>query len=121
MFFLRRLRLAEGEPLGIQTSCLPLELAPEIPNVPMENASLYSVLHLRFGLQPARARETHFAILLEAEEAELLDVGPGFPALAAERIAYLENGQALELTNSVMRGDRYRVVLDLVSGVHGSR
>lgn len=121
VFFLRRLRLADGEPLGIQTSYVPLELAPGLPDVAMEIASLYNVLHLNFGLQPARARETHFAILLEAEEAELLEVEPGFPALAAERIAYLENGRALELTNSVMRGDRYRIVLDLVGGVRGSR
>lgn len=116
VFILRRIRLAEGEPIGIQTSHIPLELAPGLPNQPMENASLYDILQTKFDRRPARARETHFAVLLKAEEAKLLDVAPGFPALGAERIAYLESGRPLEVTTSIMRGDRYRVVLDLVAG-----
>lgn len=116
VFILRRVRLADGEPIGLQTSHVPLEIAPGLPDQPMENVSLYEILQKKFDLQPARARETHFAVLLNAEDAKLLNVAPGFPALAAERIAYLESGRPLEVTTSIMRGDRYRVVLDLVAG-----
>ena len=41
---LRRLRLAEGEPMGLQTSFIPLHLAPGIETLAFENASLYEIL-----------------------------------------------------------------------------
>ncbi|MBI1896459.1 MAG: GntR family transcriptional regulator [Acidobacteria bacterium] len=114
VFVLKRLRLADGEPMSIQTAHIPLELAPGLPEESLDDASLYEILQLHYGRQPSRAREAHSAVLIEAEDAELLGVPPGSPALAAERIAYLESGQPLEFVHSVVRGDRYKIVLDLV-------
>jgi DNA-binding GntR family transcriptional regulator len=42
-----------------------------------------------------------------------LKVAAASPALSAERVSYLTSGQPLELTYSIMRGDRYKIVLDL--------
>ncbi len=114
VYFLKRLRIADGEPMGVQTAYVPLELAPGLPGEPMEDASLYEVIERRYGRRPSRAREIHSAVLAEGEDAELLGVPAGTPALAAERITYLETGRPLEYVQSVMRGDRYRVILDLV-------
>lgn len=110
---LRRLRLADGEPMGIQTAHLPLELMPRLAAEDFASASLYQVLERRYGLLPARAQETYCAVLLERAEARLLKVAAGSPALAAERVAFLATGRPLELTYSIMRGDRYQIVLDL--------
>ncbi len=113
-FVLKRLRFADGEPVGVQTAYIPLELAPGLPGESMEDASLYEVLHLRYGRQPTHARETHSAVLIEAEDGELLGVPAGSPALSAERVTYLEGGRPLEYVHSIMRADRYRIILDLV-------
>ncbi len=121
VFTLKRLRLADGEPMGIQTAYIPLELAPGLPDDPMENASLYAVLESKYGRRPSRARETHSAVLVEGEEAELLGVPPGSPALAAERVTYLEDGRPLEFVSSIMRGDRYRIILELAAEPRGFR
>ncbi len=113
VFVLKRLRLAGGEPMGVQTAHLPLNLAPGLVNEEFGTASLYGVLQMHYGLQPAYAKEAHCAVLLDNENAELLSVPPGSPALQAERITFLPGGRPLEYVMSLMRGDRYKIVLDL--------
>ena len=114
LFRLRRLRLADGEPMGLQTAYVPMELVPGIDAVAFTAASLYDVLRDRYSLSPASARETHVAVALGDEDASWLQVAPGSPAMAAHRVAYLADGRPLEYVESMMRGDRYKVVLDLV-------
>ncbi|HVT93125.1 MAG TPA: GntR family transcriptional regulator [Bryobacteraceae bacterium] len=113
VFRLKRLRLAAGEPMGIQTTYLPLDRVPGIERENFETHSLYATLDRLFGLRPSMARETHFAVALGRSDATLLGVKAGSPALAAERLAKLPDGQPIEYTCSLMRGDRYQIVLNL--------
>jgi GntR family transcriptional regulator len=113
VFRLRRLRLADGVPLGVQTAYLPLAMVPGIDTVPFTDVSLYGLLESRFNLHPVAAKETLIAVIVTTEDASLLRVAPGSAALAAERITFLPHGQPLEFAQSIMRGDRYKVVLDL--------
>ncbi|HEX2453144.1 MAG TPA: GntR family transcriptional regulator [Vicinamibacterales bacterium] len=113
VFRLRRLRLANGEPMGVQTAYLPLDLVPGIGDARFVGGSLYELLQSRYGLHPATARETYCVVPAGREEAGLLHVPVGSPAMAAERVTFLADGRALEYVQSVMRGDRYRIVVDL--------
>jgi len=113
LFRLHRLRLADGEPMGLQTAYIPLRLAPGIDDLSFGDASLYAVLASRYALYPAGARETHQAVALPEDVAPLLRAPAGSPALAAERLTSLADGRPLEYVHSIMRGDRYRIVLDL--------
>jgi GntR family transcriptional regulator len=113
VFRLRRLRLADGEPMGVQTTFLALPLVPGIDAEPFGATSLYEVLRTRYGLNPNRARETHRAVAIAPDVAALLRVPAGSPGMAAERVAYLADGRPLEYVESIMRGDRYKVVLEL--------
>lgn len=115
VFCLRRLRLADGVPMGIQTAYLPMEMVPGIDAISFDGNSLYEVLRTRYNLQPVTAKETFIAVAVNSEQAGLLRVPTGSPALAAERETFLREGLPLEYTHSIMRGDHYRVVLDLVS------
>jgi GntR family transcriptional regulator len=115
VFVLTRLRLANDEPMGVQTSHIPAALVPGLIDERLETGSLYEILQAHYGLRPAKARETHFALLTPPEHAVLLGIAAGAPALGAERIAYLPGGAPFEFVQSIMRGDRYRIVLDLVS------
>lgn len=115
VFVLKRLRMANDEPMGLQSAHLPMSLAPGLAEERLDSVSLYDVLERRHGLRPARATETHSAVLVDPEDAVLLGVAPGSPALAAQRVTYLAGGQPLEYVESTMRGDRYRIELDLVS------
>jgi GntR family transcriptional regulator len=113
VFVLRRLRLADDEPMGIQTAHLPLNLAPSLVDEDFSTASLYETLEKKFGIFPSHAREIHSAISIADDDAAILGLREGALGLAARRLTYLGGGQPLEFVLSVMRADRYQIVLDL--------
>lgn len=113
VFRLRRLRLADGTPMGLQTASISMALVPGIERLSFADTSLYHVLAERYSLYADSARETHQAVLVTREDAALLKVPARAPALSAERLTTLVDGQPLEYVRSIMRGDRYRIVLDL--------
>jgi GntR family transcriptional regulator len=112
IFVLKRVRLADGEPMSVQTTHIPAAFVPGLEIA--EDASLYEVLQNRYHLYPARARETYFAMLAEPSTAELLNVPAGSPVFAVERVTMLPNERPFEFVQSTVRGDRYTIVLDLV-------
>jgi len=116
VFVLRRLRLAGGEPVTLQTAHIPANLVPGLEVA--ADASLYELLQRQYHLYPARARETYFASLADAAAAQFLEIVVGAPVFAVERVTLLPNGKPFEFVHSVVRGDRYSIVLDLVK--HGA-
>ena len=121
VFRLRRLRLANREPMGVQTAYLPLDLVPGIGKIRFADTSLYEVLQARYGLHPTTARETYCVTILKRPDAELLGVPARSPAMTAERVTCLAEGRPFEYVHSVMRGDRYKVVIDLARSPSPSR
>jgi GntR family transcriptional regulator len=113
VFVLKRLRLADGEPMAIQTAYIPLKLVPQVINADMGHVSLYELLQSQYGLQPASARETYSAVLVDTTSCELLRVPPGSPVLAVERVTFQAAGKPFEFVQSLIRGDRYRIILEL--------
>ena len=114
VFRLHRLRLADGDPMGVQTAYIPAFLVPRIEDIEFSRSSLYDVLSGHYNLVPASAHETHFAFGVGADDAALLHVEAGAPVMGTELVARLADGRALEYVRSVMRADRYKIVLDLV-------
>jgi len=112
VFRLKRVRLAAGEPMSIQTAHIPAAFVPGLEV--RENVSLYEVLQSRYHLYAARARETYFAVAADALAAKLLGIPAGSPVFAVERVTLLPNEKPFEFVQSVVRGDRYAIVLDLV-------
>lgn len=109
VYRLRRLRLADDEPMSIEMSALPAE---DIPDPEVIGASLYDYLET-VGRLPVRALEYLRAEVLTREDARLLEVEDGAPALFIRRIGYLANNRAIEFTCSHFRGDRYDFVAEL--------
>jgi GntR family transcriptional regulator len=114
VYRLCRLRLADGAPMGLQTVYIACDVAPGLFETDLTQSSLYETLERRYGLAPDHAAQKHFAVALTAAEAALLGVAEGSPALGGERLTYLRNGRPLEVTRSLMRGDRYQIRLKLV-------
>src|SRR5262249_61229608 len=72
VFVLKRVRLADGEPISVQTAHIPSAL---VPGLRLDgDASLYEVLQSRYQLHPVRARESYSAAAATAAMAELLGV-----------------------------------------------
>jgi len=105
---LKRLRLGNGRPIGIQTSHLPEARVPglfdDAPNV----QSLYTWLEERCGIKPVKAKEVYRVGRVAPVDAELIQLAANTPAFEVERIAYDSRGP-FEYTLSTMRADRYEI------------
>ena len=109
---LKRLRLAAETPMAIEHAVVPARFLPD-PH--MVDRSLYAALNAR-GFMPRRALQRLHAVLLNADQALLLDVAAGSPALYIERRSFLESGEPVEFTASYYRGDAYDFVAELSIG-----
>jgi len=109
---LRRLRTANGEPLAIETSAVPLSVIGNLTASGIENHSLYALMRDR-GYTPWRAMQHLTAREADAETAELLRVRPGAALLATERVTWNDRGEVLEYARALYRGDRYDFTVEL--------
>lgn len=109
LIYLRRLRLAQGEPIAIQSAYLRAEYCPGLLDFDLESRSLYEILHNEYGLKFGRARYSFEAALADGEQAQLLDATLPAALLVSEQITFLENDFPIEFVRSVYRGDKYRI------------
>jgi len=113
---LARIRMADDDPIVVETSYLPAALFPGLEQVDFSTRRLYDTLTTTYGVRPVRARETFAPVLLTADEADQLGARRNEPALRVDRIAYDGNGTAIEFCRSTLRADRYRYVVELRDG-----
>jgi GntR family transcriptional regulator len=108
VYRLVRLRLADGAPVLIERTSLPLKLVPAFALADPETDSLYSTLAERYGLSPATGTETYEAVILTIEEARALGARGSGPwaGMAVTRVAKTADGRPLEFTRSVGLSER---------------
>lgn len=104
---LARVRLADGEPVAIETAHVPAELCPGLENEDLERGSLYEAFSRLCGLRPAWAEGIIEAAAAGEEQASLLALRAGDPVLSIRRVTYNENYVVLEWVHSVYRADRF--------------
>ena len=115
-FCIRRLLLADDEPMGMSVSWLsPSVLADRTPPTPeeLDSGSLYEWLARHCGARIATAREFIEAANADAAMARRLDVSPGSALLVARRRSRAANGDSVEYAVMHYRADRYRFSIDL--------
>lgn len=108
---LRRLRYADGIPMAIEESHLPLQLYPGLNRYNFEKNSLYSVLRENYGVRVGWADEIIEAIHATREESELLTIPKRASVLCISRIIMSTADMPIEAAYSRYRGDRYRASL----------
>ncbi len=107
VFRLKRLRLANDEPIAVETACLPCRVCPGLLQEDMASGSLYTILMEKYQLIPTWADAEIEAAAASREEALLLKLKFGTPVLTARRVTYAVNYDAIETVVSVYRGDRF--------------
>ncbi|MDL4776529.1 MULTISPECIES: GntR family transcriptional regulator [Thermomonosporaceae] len=112
VFTIRRLRLADGATMAIETLYLPRRLLPDLRRQDLEGRSFYDLLRSG-GVEIASGTETIEPSVTTAEEAAELGVPVHSPVFLFERVTRDEEGGPLEYVRSLYRGDRYRLQLDL--------
>jgi GntR family transcriptional regulator len=104
-----RIRYADGAPMALEYSTIS---GFGLPSADSVEHSIYAALEAA-GHRPTRALQRLRAISFNDEQASLLGVERGAPGLFIERRAFLEDGRALETTQSYYRGDAYDFVAEL--------
>ena len=107
---LRRLRLADEEPVAVEEAVFDGGLGPVLLEADLEQGSLFQVL-VSAGRVPTAGNASLTAQPATAADARALGVSRGSPLLVERRLIFDQAGRPLESTESRYAGDRY--VLDV--------
>jgi GntR family transcriptional regulator len=107
VFRLRRLRLADAEPLALETSIVTFIGCERLLDDDLEHHSLYRLLETAYHQPLLEAEQEVEAGLTGAREAETLGIAPGDPVLLTRRLTFTERQRPIEYATSIYRGDKY--------------
>src|SRR5436853_3529139 len=108
----KRLRLADGVSMAIETLHIPANVVPDVAPRDLEG-SFYELLRTRYGVEIATATQTIEPTVTNEEESAALGVPLHSPAFLFERTSRDATGRTLEFVHSIYRGDRYQIVSEL--------
>jgi len=109
---IKRLRLADGEAMAIETLHIPSALVPGLTAKSL-GGSFYELLEEHYGIVVASGIQAIEPTVTNEEESAALGVPLHSPALLFERTSRDATGRTIEFVQSVYRGDRYRIVSEL--------
>lgn len=110
VIFLKRVRLANGEPMALERCYLPYERFSTLLEYDLSARSLYDILEEEFETRPALCQETVEAVGLASSDARELGCKRQAPALLVTRITRDLRGALIEAEQTLYRFDRYRMV-----------
>lgn len=107
-----RLRYADERPMAIEYATVR---ASALRSLEAVTDSLYVALD-QAGHRPVRALQRLRAVLLDDEQARLLRTESYAAGLQVERLGFGRDGQSIDFTQSIYRGDTYDFVAELGTG-----
>ena len=116
-----RLRMADGEPLLLETAYIPTHICPALSREQL-NDSLYATIRECSGSSPLEAVEIYEAITLSKRDAEMMHMHAGEAGFRIQRISKNTAGEIFEYCVELARGDRNKFQIVLKStGIQYSR
>ncbi|MBM4340585.1 MAG: GntR family transcriptional regulator [Deltaproteobacteria bacterium] len=113
VFKVKRLRLADNEPMAILTSYLNKDLVPNLLSVTFKDDSLYRTLEEIYHLTLHECDEIIEAAMIEGRDANLLGLGKSGPVLVVKRMTYLDNLKVIEKLIAFYRSDKFKYQVKL--------
>jgi GntR family transcriptional regulator len=115
LFVLERVRMLDGVPIGVDASCVVLNLAPRLPDTDFATASLIEELAAA-GAEPVVAQSVIEARGCSEGIAGHLDLVPGDPVLVMHQSMADAVGRVVLVSTITYRGDRYRLRTSFIRG-----
>lgn len=108
-----RLRLADEEPMMLETTYLPAARFKNLTRKLLSEKAMYDIFVDSYNVSFEKAEETFQATAINSREEKYLEVKKNSPAILLKRLTY-EQDQIIEYTVSAARGDKFKfhVVLD---------
>lgn len=110
---LDRLRLADGEPMSIEESCLVHRYCPGVLEGDYVAHSLREALERDYGIRWLHAKQVIRAVLTPSRLADLLDTHSPSAMLFVERVSYSQQDIPIEFLRIYYRADRYALYNEL--------
>ena len=107
VFKVSRLRLADNEPLMVETSYLPVKTFISLTQEQLEQKPLYDIFSEDFEQKIRLADEEFYASIATEEDAEVLEIHLGAPVLHLVRTTYNMKNEVIEYTISVAKADQF--------------
>ncbi len=113
VFGLERLRLVDGDIVGLSRDFVPARLVPNLTEKDHSQESFYQLLERDYRFEMVEAQEEVEAALPTQLDARLLEVNHVSPVLVVHRVVYGRAGDVdwtgpVEALVTVFRGDRFR-------------
>lgn len=109
----RRIRLADGEPVALEHAVLRGDAADAVLGADLEAGSLHAALR-EAGLVPTSGRGTIWSEPGNAEDARLLSIRKGWPLLVERRVIRDQQGLPLETSETRYAAGRYALDVEFV-------
>ncbi len=104
---------AEGEvPVAMSRVYLSPTLKGILPRIKSMTTTVHELVEEMYDVELVRIRQVIFAVSLNAEEARLLKVKSGTPALRTVRCYHDREDRLLEVSDSIHPGDRYQYSIE---------
>jgi GntR family transcriptional regulator len=110
---LRRLRLADGEPMSVEESYLVHRYCQNVLQHDYARQPLREVLDNEYGIKILNAKQVIHAIAAPEELAGHLEISPGAPLLFIERTSTSQGMVPVEFLRIYYRADRYALYNEL--------
>lgn len=120
LIHIERLRLADGEPLALDRSWLPARVARPLLDASLTHAGLYDELARVCGVRVTGGSERVRPVVPVAADRRALGIASGIAAFAIERLVHSDD-VPVEWRQSLVRGDRYSLTVELSSRRVGQR
>lgn len=108
LYKLKRLRSADGMPMMVERTYLPVRKFMGLKRPMLEQMSLYDVIEQVYREKIRVAEEEFFASIARPADAHLLDISEGSPVLDLVRTTYNASNEIVEYTLSVARADQFK-------------
>lgn len=105
VYYIRRLCLAEDEPVSIEDIYVPCAILSNLEAVDLNVFSLFDIYKFN-GIQVTKAWQTLSVTKLDAKDARILQIKPETIVLVFECISRDEKGSVIEFSRSFTRSDK---------------
>lgn len=104
---IRRVRYVDGIPMAINISITGVDFAAKLSLEELEG-SMYELMARQYGPRFYRADESLSVTVAGEEESQLLNIPKGFPLFKTEGVTYRPDGEPIEASCSLFRGDKVK-------------
>ena len=107
LFCLKRIRMADLEPIAIERVWISLKRFPKLPDYDYSETSLYEVLRVEYGLEAGYSRQKLNAVMVEGEDAQILFGAKKGVAMRMRNVDYDKNLRPIAAADSIYHGTKY--------------